>query len=253
MPARAIRGSVTTTAVAATLLLVTLAPVAGAATNDRPGFCNPWFPFPQGARWDYEETSGGGRARAVRSVSVTQVEKTAQGERAVLRQTVREATRRSQARAAGLTEADCEGGAITLTTRGAAEGQAGSSERRGRVTAEVPGLPAPAKLIPGTSWESASRIEADEGGQSIVIKGTRLSRVIGEGPVEVPAGRFQNAIELRIQQTLRRDGHPPARQTIREWFVRGVGMVKREIRVDGGMPDTATVESLRHFSLGGKR
>lgn len=236
----------------AVLGLILTAASASAESPDgrRAGFCNPWYPFPSGARWEYEETSGGGRARAVRSVTVTRVEKTADGERALLRQTVREATKRSQAQAAGLTEAACRDGAITLTTRGAAEGQAGAAERRGRVTAEVPVLPAPAKLASGNTWKSESRIEADEGGQSIVIEGLRESRVVATGPVEVPAGTFSHAIEIRTFQTLRRAGHPPAQQMIREWFVRGVGLVKREIRVKGGMPDTATVESLRHFSLG---
>ena len=76
------------------------------------GFCNPWFPTPEGARWEYEETSGAGRARAIRSVVVISTTKDDGNEIAELRQTVREAARKSQARAAGITEVRCQGGIL---------------------------------------------------------------------------------------------------------------------------------------------
>jgi hypothetical protein len=219
-----------------------------AADAKPPGFCNPWFPTPAGARWEYEETSGAGRARAIRSISVRTVEKTATGETAELRQTVREATKRSLARASGVTQSDCAAGRITLTTRGAAKGKAGNAETQGRITARIPGLPPPADLVVGHSWTATSRIETDEGGTRILIDGQRESRVVSEGPIEVPAGSFARAIEIRTQQTLSRKGVAAAHQEIREWYVRGIGLVKRETRVTGGMPDTATQETLRHFS-----
>ncbi|MFP6664669.1 MAG: hypothetical protein VCC00_10745 [Deltaproteobacteria bacterium] len=219
-----------------------------AARAERLGFCNPWFPTPAGARWEYEETSGAGRARAVRSISVHKVEKTATGERAELRQTVREASRRSLAQASGLTESDCVAGRITLTTRGAAKGKAGDAEARGQITARIPGLPPATQLVVGSSWTATSRIETTEGNTRIVIDGQRESRVVSQGPVEVPAGSFAKAIEIRTRQTLSRKGAAAAHQEIREWYVRGVGLVKRATRVAGGMPDTSTLETLRHFS-----
>ena len=137
------------------ILLVMLAPREGSA--NAAGFCNPWFPTPQGARWEYEEISGAGRARAIRSVVVTSVKKDGDIAIAELRQTVREAARKSLARAAGITEVRCTNGNLSLTTRGAAQGKAGTAKASGRVSAEMPGLPSAKLLKPGYRWRSRSR------------------------------------------------------------------------------------------------
>lgn len=212
------------------------------------GFCNPWFPTPEGARWEYEETSGAGRARAIRSVVVISARKDDGNEIAELRQTVREAARKSQARAAGITEVRCQGGDLTLTTRGAAQGKSGSAKATGRVTAVIPGLPAANLLKPGYRWRSASRIEAQEPGTTIVVDGKRESRIGKASSIQVPAGDFSDVLLVEIRQTLSRAGSPPIDQAIREWYVRGVGLVQRETRVLKGTPDSFTTEKLRHFS-----
>ena len=224
--------------------------VPPAALSETPAYCNPWYPTPQGARWEYEETSGAGRSRAVRSVVVDRVENSAAGARAVLRQTIREASKQSLARAAGVTDLVCKNGDIELTTRGAAQGRSRNAEADGRVVATVPGLPSAEKLKVGSSWDSTSRIEADEKTRHIVIEGKRRSRVVSQGPIEVPAGTFSEALEIVTKQTLTRTDIPDGavtNQVIREWYVRGVGLVQRETRVAGGSADTVTKETLRHF------
>ena len=226
-------------------LLLMSVPSGWAATG---GFCNPWFPTPEGARWEYEETSGAGRARAIRSVIVTSVRPEDDGAVAELRQTVREAARKSVARAAGLTEVRCDGGNLTLTTRGAAQGKSGGAKSTGRVTAVTPGLPAANLLVPGYRWQSRSRIEAREAGMTIVVEGKRDSEVGKRTSVEVPAGTFSDALVVETRQTLTRKGTPPVQQAIREWYVHGIGLVKRETRVINGTADTFTVEKMRLFS-----
>jgi hypothetical protein len=232
------------------VLALLLIPVGRAESATATGFCNPWFPTPEGARWEYEEISGAGRARAIRSVVVTSVTKTASGEVAELRQTVREAARKSLARAAGITEVGCQNGNLSLTTRGAAQGKSGGSKSTGRVTAVIPGLPSEKLLLPGYVWKSRSRIQAQEGGATIVVEGQRESRVGKTTTVEVPAGTFSDVLLVETRQTLTRAGTPPVVQQIREWYVRGVGLVQRETRVAGGPPDSFTVEKMRHFSRG---
>ena len=231
-------------------LAFSLAPTATAGASTVAGFCNPWFPTPDGARWEYEEVSGAGRARAIRSVVVATVTKNASGEVAELRQTVREAARKSRARAAGITEVRCENGNLALTTRGAAEGKSGASRAAGRVTAVIPGLPSEKFLKPGYVWKSRSRILAQEGDATITVEGERESRVGRTTTVEVPAGTFSDVLLVETKQTLTRAGTPPVVQDIREWYVRGVGLVQRETRVAGGPPTSFTLEKMRHFSRG---
>ena len=231
-----------------TLGLVLLLMSAQSSRAATAGFCNPWFPTPEGARWEYEETSGAGRARAIRSVIVTSVRQEDGNEVAELRQTVREAARKSLARAAGLTEVRCDEGDLTLTTRGAAQGKSGEAKSTGRVTAVTPGLPAAKLLKPGYRWQSRSRIEAREAGMTIVVDGKRESQVGKRTQVEVPAGTFSDALVVETRQTLTRKGTPPVQQAIREWYVHGVGLVKRETRVINGNADSFTVEKMRLFS-----
>lgn len=228
------------------ILLLMLAPREGSA--NAAGFCNPWFPTPQGARWEYEEISGAGRARAIRSVVVTSVKKDGDIAIAELRQTVREAARKSLARAAGITEVRCTNGNLSLTTRGAAQGKAGTAKASGRVSAEMPGLPSAKLLKPGYRWRSRSRIRAEENGTTIVVEGQRESLIGKSTSIEVPAGVFSDALLVETRQTLTREATPAVVQEIREWYVRGVGLVQRETRVAGGTPDSFTIEKMRHFS-----
>jgi hypothetical protein len=139
-----------------------------------------------------------------------------------------------------------------MTVKGQARGQDGGKKATGSVIARLPGL-APAKdLVPGYEWSADSQIEAVEGDRRIVTRGVRKSRVEGTEMVSVPAGRFSDALRIVAIETLETkgtDGTLSARQEFVEWYVRGVGLVKRETRVRSSAGQAISVEELSASNL----
>lgn len=123
------------------------------------------------------------------------------------------------------------------------ESEAGG-QAAGTVRAQLPGLPAAERLLAGQSWESTGQIETTQGGTTARTSVARRSRVDGVFPVQVAAGDFPEALLVSSVETLELGGPAggrQARQEIREWYVRGVGLVKRETRLAG--PGTAVIST----------
>lgn len=211
--------------------------------------CNAYFPLSPDARWVYEEGQQGSKATMRRTISVQSVSTTAGVTEAELLQVVSLPGQPDVAAGRAVTKARCDSSGVTLTVDGSA-GLKGETPT-GIVKAKLPGLPPADELRPGYSWRGDTDVETMEGGNRVIAKGARGSRVEGVEPVKVPAGTFPEALRVATAQTLNLDAGGQkhyARQHLLEWYVRGIGLVKRETRTSQGPDAAVSVEELQSFS-----
>ena len=227
-------------------VLVGLAPLllAGCTSSGAPE-CNDYFPVPAGASWGYREQRQAAPGPMLRGVVVESVRSEGGTVEATLRQTVSSADRPGQAAGTGTTVVRCRDGAIAISVNGSA---AGATEgARGTVKADLPGLPPASRLVPGHTWQSSGKFEASEGDKSVQTTISRDSRVEGVFPVESAAGSFPQALQIDSTETITLktpEGDRQARQHIREWYVRGVGLVRRETRQGGADGPVIGIEEM---------
>lgn len=210
--------------------------------------CNPYFPMPTGARWVFELSQGPGD-RLRRTVEVKSAQRNGDVTRVDLEQTVDSPGQPSSAAAGrATTTVQCEDGAVVLTVKGSAAGPPGSPG--GTVTARTQALPAADKLVVGYAWRSESEIETEAQGQRYPSRATRGSKVEAIEPITVPAGTFPRALRIGSVENVSLPGDPNRRMTqeIVEWYVRGLGLVKREGRIGGGPNAIKSVEQLVQYS-----
>ena len=210
--------------------------------------CNPYFPIPTGARWVFELSQGPGD-KLRRVVEVKSAERNGDFTRVDLEQTVENPGQPSSAAAGrATTNVQCDDGAVVLTVKGSAAGPPGSPG--GTVTARTQALPAADKLAVGYAWRSESEIETEAQGQRFPSRATRGSKVEAIELVTVPAGTFPRALRIGSVENVSLPGDPNRRMTqeIVEWYVRGLGLVKREGRVGSGPNTIKSVEQLVQYS-----
>jgi hypothetical protein len=235
-------------------LVVLFAQSLHGETKAADGDCNAFFPVPRGARWVYVD---GSPPTLRRTVTVESEQTVAGVTTAELRQVVDGAGAGGGGGGAGdamgsaSTTVRCDASGVSLLVRGSAGGKE-SGLPKGEVRAKLPGLPPAKDLSPGYSWRSESEIDTSEGTSHMVSRGIRGSRVEAIVPVRVPAGDFAKAIKVVAVENLTvqvAGGEHKARQETIEWYVRGVGLVKRETRIRRGEQATAiSVESLESYS-----
>lgn len=224
-----------------------LAP-AGCSARSAPS-CNPYFPMAKGASWAYRDLRRTGEAAVERRLAVESVERDGQVVTAVLSQEVQGGGSAAGGTGAGRTILRCSGGAVATSVEGAATTTEGASAR---VRAELPGFPAADRLVAGYAWKSEGRIETQGGYDRSTTAIRRESRVDGTFPVDTTAGSFPRALRVTSIETLRTGEGAKARearQEVREWYVRGIGLVKRDTRLAdaNGQEQAASAEELVRF------
>jgi hypothetical protein len=213
--------------------------------------CNPYYPLSAKARWVFLDSTNEASVKLRRTVTVESV-KTADGvTTAEVNQTVSGGGDSGQSVGSATTTVSCTGGAIELVVKGLA-GEAGPSNAAGSVTAKLAGLPPADKLVAGYSWRSEGLITTNQEGSVITTRVVRGSRVDGTFSVSVPAGQFAKALRILSVQTMTlrlADGDHQSTQQIVEWYVRGLGLAKRETRIGSSNSDpVASAEELAEFS-----
>lgn len=234
----------------ATLLVVAclgLAP-AGCSARTAPS-CNPYFPMAEGATWAYRDLRRSGDTSVERRLAVESVDRDDQVVTAVLSQAVSTGGTAPGGTGGGRTILRCSGGAVATSVEGTAKAASGASAR---VRAELPGFPAADRLVSGYEWKSEGRVETQDGYDRSTTTIRRESRVDGFFPVQTSAGSFPGALRVTSIETLRTGDGPgarEARQEVREWYVRGVGLVKRDTRLAdaSGREQAASAEELVRF------
>lgn len=222
--------------------------LVAAATPARGDECNAYFPLQPDARWVYEEGAAGTSQTMLRTITVESVSTSDGVTNAELRQQVSLPGRPDVIAGTATTRVKCDAGGVTLSIDGSA-GVAG--ETSGVIKARLPGLPADRDLRPGFSWRGDSEVETMDAGTRVVAQGARGSRVEGVESITVLAGTFPDALKIATVQTLtlrRGNDTRHARQQFLEWYVRGVGLVKRETRTSQGEAAAGSVEQLRSYS-----
>ncbi|HZR85046.1 MAG TPA: hypothetical protein VFD92_28380 [Candidatus Binatia bacterium] len=232
--------------------IAAIAAVAGAlaACTNAPPACNPFFPVPRGASWVFQEAQQRAGVVMERSVSVASVADEGRVTTATLEQRVHAVGQPETAAGRATTTVRCAGGAVQTSIVGGAASAAGGAQANATVKAELPGLPPADKLVAGYQWRSEGRIETSDANGSQVTQIARESQVDGVFPVKVAAGDFPDALRVASVETLRLGpaaGDREAKQEIREWYVRGVGLVRRDTRIPGA-DQAASVEELVQFS-----
>lgn len=225
-----------------------VATTAIAATSARAEDCNAFFPLKQGAQWVYEEGAVGSKETMRRTISVTSVTENDGVTTAELQQQVSLPGRPDVTAGKAITRARCDASGVTLTIDGSA-GVGG--ETSGVIKAKLPGLPPAGDMKPGFSWRGDSEVETMDAGTRVVAQGARGSRIEGVESVTVPAGTFPDALKVATVQTLtlhRGQDTRYARQQVLEWYVRGVGLVKRETRTSQGSDAAGSVEQLQSYA-----
>lgn len=223
-----------------------------AATSVRAEECNAYFPLQPDARWVYEEGASGSNATMRRTITVKSVTTSDGVTSADLQQEVSLPGQPNVTAGTATTRVKCDASGVSLTIDGSA-GVGG--ETSGVIKAKLPGLPPEADMKPGFSWRGDSEVETMDAGTRVVAQGARGSRVEGVESVSVPAGTFPDALKVATVQTLtlhRGQDTRYARQQVLEWYVRGVGLVKRETRTSQGKDAAASIEVLQSYS-GAKR
>jgi hypothetical protein len=202
------------------------------APSGQPSQCNPYFPMPSGGRWVFELRQADGREALRRVVTVKSAKQDGDVATVELEQTVGRPDASSNASAgSATTSVRCEAGAVSLTVAGSA-GPGGAGSRAG-VKAKTDGLPAADKLVVGYAWRSESDIEATNDGKVFHSRAMRGSKVEAIEPVTVPAGTFPRALRVVSVENVASPGDDrrEVKQDIVEWYVRGLGLVKREARI----------------------
>lgn len=219
-----------------------------AAASVRGEECNAYFPLQRDARWVYEEGAAGSNATMRRTITVVSVTASDGVTSADLRQEVSLPGQPDVTAGTATTRVKCDTSGVSLTIDGSA-GVGG--ETSGVIKAKLPGLPPEGDMKPGFSWRGDSEVETMDSGTRVVAQGARGSRVEGVESVSVPAGTFPDALKVATVQTLtlhRGQDTRYARQQVLEWYVRGVGLVKRETRTSQGKDAAASVEQLQSYS-----
>jgi hypothetical protein len=186
-----------------------------------------------------------------RTVSVTSVETSGRVTTATLSQSVHAAGQPGTPAGSATTTVRCAGGAVQVSVSGTAASSSGGERATATVRAELPGLPPAEKLTKGFQWQSQGRVETVEGDSTAVTAISRQSQVDGVFPIKVPAGDFPQALRVASVETLKLGtpaGEREARQEIQEWYVRGLGLVKRDTRLAGIETPAGSVEELVGFS-----
>lgn len=229
--------------------LVGLAP-EGCSARPAPA-CNPYFPMAKGATWAYRDVRRGGSTAVERRVAVESVDRDPQVVTAVLSQDVEAVGGGSPGASSGdgRTILRCSGGTVATSVEGTAKAASGADAR---VRAELPGFPAADRLVAGYEWKAEGRIETQDGYDRSTTSIRRESRVDGFFPVKTAAGSFPRALQVTSVETLRTgegSGAREARQEVREWYVSGVGLVKRDTRLAdaSGKEKAQSAEELVRF------
>jgi hypothetical protein len=210
--------------------------------------CNAFFPLKPDARWVYEEGAAGSKETMRRTITVKSVTSSDGVTEAELQQQVSLPGRPDVTAGTAITRVRCDASGVSLSIDGSA-GVGG--ETAGVIKAKLPGLPPDADMKPGFSWRGDSEVETMDAGARVVAQGARGSKVEGVESVTVPAGTFSDALKVATVQTLtlqRGQDTRHARQQVLEWYVRGVGLVKRETRTSQGSSAAASVEQLQSYS-----
>jgi hypothetical protein len=210
--------------------------------------CNAFFPLKPDARWVYEEGAAGSKETMRRTITVKSVTSSDGVTSAELQQQVSLPGRPDVTAGTAITRATCDASGVSLSIDGSA-GVGG--ETSGVIKAKLPGLPPDGDMKPGFSWRGDSEVETMDSGTRVVAQGARGSKVEGFESVTVPAGTFPDALKVATVQTLtlhRGQDARYARQQVLEWYVRGVGLVKRETRTSQGSNAAASVEQLQSYS-----
>jgi len=221
---------------------------AAPAVADTTAECNAYFPLRPDARWVYEESQKGSAAKMQRTITVKSVSTSDGVTNAELAQVVSLPGQADVVAGQAVTKARCDAAGVTLWIDGSA-GVGG--ETSGVIKARLPGLPPADNLKPGFSWRGDSEVETMDAGSKVVAQGTRGSRVEGVDSVTVPAGTFPNALRVATIQTLtlhRGSDERYAKQQVLEWYVRGIGLVKRETRTSAGADAASSIEELKSYS-----
>jgi hypothetical protein len=212
--------------------------------------CNPYYPTPKGARWVYEVKQGETVLR--RSLSVAQASTADGTTTAELEQTIMLPGDASEVAGRATTTVLCTASGSEVTTRGSAGPAPGHTGASDTVTSRGAGLPPQDKLRVGYTWRSEATIDTTQGGKAAATsRGTRGSKVEAIEPVGVPAGQFAHALKVESVENLTIPGAGSERvlhQEIVEWYVRGVGLVKRQIRIGEGKDAQVTTEQLVEMS-----
>jgi hypothetical protein len=228
--------------------LVAVAGLASAQTGSGSAQCNAYYPLRQDARWVYEEGEVGSQVRMRRTITVQSVSTADDVTSADLLQQVSLPGRPDVVAGRATMRVRCDATGVQV----AIDGSAGiGSEASGVIKAKLPGLPPAADLKPGFSWRGESEVETMDAGSKVTAQGTRGSRVERTESVTVPAGTFPDALRIESVQTLtmhRGQDDRYARQEVVEWYVRDVGLVKRETRVSHGKDAAVSVEELQSYS-----
>lgn len=227
----------------AALLLLAAAAIAPRTASAEE--CNAFFPMKQGAQWVFEEGAVGSNNMMRRTITVSSVNESDGVTTAELRQQVALPGRPDVTAGTATTKARCDSSGVTLSIDGSA------GDASGVIKAKLPGLPPASDMKPGFSWRGDTEIETMDGGTRVVAQGARGSRVEGIESVTVPAGTFADALKVATVQTLtlhRGKDTRYARQQVLEWYVRGVGLVKRETRTSQGSDAAGSVEQLQSYS-----
>ncbi|MEW6272146.1 MAG: hypothetical protein AB1689_22925 [Thermodesulfobacteriota bacterium] len=233
---------------ACAVALLAFAPAPPAGAEATAADCNAYFPLRADARWVYEEGQKGSPAKMQRTITVRSVSTSDGVTSAELAQEVTLPGQPGVVAGQAMTRAHCDASGVTLWIDGSAgvDGQTSAV-----IKAKLPGLPPADDLKPGFSWRGDSEVETMDAGTLVVAQGTRGSRVEGVESVTVPAGTFPEALRVASVQTLtlRRGGDERyAKQQTLEWYVRGIGLVKRETRTSAGSEAAASIEELRSYS-----
>ncbi|MBM4243318.1 MAG: hypothetical protein FJ148_05810 [Deltaproteobacteria bacterium] len=222
--------------------------LVAAATPARGDECNAYFPLRPDARWVYSEGAAGTSQTMLRTITVMSVAAGSEVTTAELQQQVSLPGRPDVIAGTAITRVRCDASGVTLTV----EGSAGvGGETSGVIKAKLPGLPPDSDLKPGFSWRGDTEVETMDAGARVVAQGARGSRVEGVESVTVPAGTFPDALKVATVQTLtlqRGKDTRYARQQLLEWYVRGVGLVKRETRTSQGKDAAGSIEQLQSHS-----
>ena len=223
-------------------------PMTASATN--PGECNIYYPLPTRGTWIYQESTGDGTPRATKIVRVLSADGEATNRKATLEQEVRAPAQTVTAVGRARLDVRCDGGRISMTLRGAAQGRDGKATAQAVVTAHLNGLPPAPLLVAGYTWNSTNTIETKEGQTSANARSQRRSEVIGAKAISVPAGHFPEALEIHTREILEQTGlGRSVRQEIRAWYVKDVGLVKRETRLIDHPSSMSSLETLSSSTL----
>ncbi|MBL7978910.1 MAG: hypothetical protein JNN12_11275 [Bacteroidetes Order II. Incertae sedis bacterium] len=132
----------------------------------------------------------------------------------------------------------CQNGTMSMDVRGLMAGSGGQPFEAGVQASfvEFPSTMKAGQILPNAETTVQSKMNGAAMGEANIKISDR--KVVGIGPITVPAGTF-NAIQISSVQELKMKvagiSIPGSKILVNEWFVLGVGMVKQESEIKGGM------------------